>query len=259
MIRVFKIGGSIIEDNEALETFCKEFSSVDGPKVLVHGGGVLASELQEALGQKPEKIEGRRVTDADTLKAVTMAYSGWCNKTLVAGLQKNGCNAIGLSGCDADVIRARKREPLTLLDGKTRVDYGFVGDVTPASVNTEVLRSFLDMGLIPVICAINHDGRGQLLNTNADTVASSVASALGAELLCCFELDGVLSDINDRKSIIPSISEADFEKMKADGAVDGGMIPKIKNCIDALKNGAAGAVIRSARGLNAGGGTKIVL
>lgn len=258
MIHVFKIGGSVIEDRKMLEAFCRDFSSVQGPKILVHGGGSLASELQRALGQQPVRIEGRRVTDSDTLKTVTMAYSGWCNKTLVAELQKNGCNAIGLSGCDADVIRAGRRAPMTLSDGTT-VDYGFVGDVTPDCVNVSVLKAFLNMDLTPVLCAINHNGGGQLLNTNADTVASSVASALGAELVCCFELEGVLADINDRSSVISCISEADFEKMKAEGSISDGMIPKIKNCIDALKNGAAGAVIRSACNIASAGGTRIGL
>ncbi len=259
MIRVFKIGGNVIEDSAMLERFCTNFASVEGPKVLVHGGGVLASELQKSLGQRPLKIEGRRVTDADTLKAVTMTYSGWCNKTLVAMLQKNGCNAIGLSGCDADVIRAEKRPPITLTDGLTVVDYGFVGDVNPGCVNTSMLKAFLELGLTPVLCAINHDGRGQLLNTNADTVAASVASALEAELVCCFELDGVLSDRNDPRSVIPVIDEAGFGKMREDGTIADGMIPKIKNCLDAIRNGAAGATIKNADRITDGSGTKIRL
>ncbi len=259
MIRVFKIGGNVIEDSAMLERFCRNFASVEGPKILVHGGGVLASELQKSLGQEPVRIEGRRVTDADTLKAVTMAYSGWCNKSLVAALQKNDCNAIGLSGCDADVIRAGRRAPMTLSDGKTVIDYGFVGDVNPGCVNTEVLKSFLDLGLTPVLCAINHDGKGQLLNTNADTVAASIASAMGAELVCCFELDGVLADRDKPGSVIPSIGKAEFEKMKAEGTIADGMIPKIKNCIDAVRNGAAGAIIKNADRIADDSGTKITL
>lgn len=259
MIRVFKIGGNVIEDSVMLERFCRDFASVKGPKILVHGGGVMASELQKALGQRPVKIEGRRVTDSDTLKAVTMTYSGWCNKTLTAMLQKNGCNAIGLSGCDADVIRAEKRPPIPLADGNTVVDYGFVGDVNPSSINTSILKSFLDLSLTPVLCAINHDGKGQLLNTNADTVAASVASALGAELVCCFELNGVLSDRNDPGSVIPSINEAGFRKMREDGTIADGMIPKIKNCIDAVRNGAAGAIIKNACRITDESGTRISL
>lgn len=259
MIKVFKIGGNVIEDADMLKAFCRDFALVDGPKVLVHGGGVLASALQEALGQKPVKIEGRRVTDADTLKAVTMAYSGWCNKTLVSTLQKYGCNALGLSGCDADVIRAAKRAPRTLSDGVTVVDYGYVGDVNPSSVDKVMLTDFLRLGLTPVLCAINHDGSGQLLNTNADTVASSVAAALGAELICCFELDGVLADRNDPTSVIPAIGTADFERMKSDGSIADGMIPKIENCLEALRGGAAGAVIKNALRTSDNSGTRIVL
>ena len=259
MTKVFKIGGNVIEDSAMLEAFCRDFASVHGPKVLVHGGGVMASALQEALGQKPFKIEGRRVTDSDTLKAVTMAYSGWCNKTLVSTLQKYGCNALGLSGCDADVIRAGKRAPRVLSDGVTVVDYGYVGDVSARSVDAAMLESFLDLGLTPVLCAINHDGRGQLLNTNADTVAASVAAALKAELICCFELDGVLADRNDPSSVIPAVSTADFERMKSDGSIADGMIPKIENCLYALRCGAAGASIKNALRTADDSGTMIML
>lgn len=209
MIKVFKIGGNVIENSQMLEQFCKDFASVDGMKVLIHGGGVMASKLQESLGQKPVKIEGRRVTDEEALKAVTMSYAGWCNKMLVATLQKYGCNALGLSGCDANVVRASRRAPRTLTDGKTVVDYGFVGDVKPESINKDILTGFLDMGLTPVLNAINHDGKGQLLNTNADTIACSVAASLEAELVCCFELDGVLADgmiqtVSSRSSTLTS-------------------------------------------------------
>lgn len=260
MIRVFKIGGNVIESPELLEQFCADFAKVEGQKVLIHGGGVAASRLQESLGQTPVKIEGRRVTDAETLKAVTMMYAGWCNKMLVATLQKYGCaGAIGLSGCDASVITATKRPPRTLMDGVTVVDYGFVGDVRPSSVNKEVLSSFLSLGLTPVLCAINHDGQGQLLNTNADTVASSVAAALGAELVCCFELDGVLSDRNNPESVIPVITSADFEQMKADGTIADGMIPKIENCLSAIRNGAQAAVIKNASRTTDNSGTMITL
>lgn len=259
MITVFKIGGSVIEDHDSMEAFCRDFSEVAGPKILVHGGGVMASELQTALGQTPVKIEGRRVTDADALKAVTMVYAGWCNKVIVSTLQKYGCDAIGLSGCDASVITAERRAPKLLSDGVTIVDYGFVGDVTSGSVNKDILMKFISMGLVPVLSAINHDGSGQLLNTNADTVASALASALGAGLVCCFELDGVLMDINDPSSVIGTLHAADFEKMKRDGTVSRGMIPKIENALTALRNGAASAVIKSASGLSDDSGTKIML
>lgn len=259
MTQVFKIGGNVIEDSAMLDAFCRSFASVAGPKVLVHGGGVLASELQKSLGQIPVKIEGRRVTDADALKAVTMAYAGWCGKSLVANLQKYGCNAISMAGCDANVITAGKRAPRALMDGVTVVDYGFVGDVSAASVNSSVLESLLSIGLTPVLCAINHDGRGQLLNTNADTVAGSVAAALKARLVCCFELDGVLSDRNDPASVIPEISGGMFREMKAGGVIADGMIPKIENCLKALADGAASAVIKNAARIQDDSGTKIVL
>ena len=183
MIKVVKIGGNVVDNEELLRQFCRDFALLEGPKLLVHGGGALASRMQKQLGMEPRMIEGRRVTDEDTLRIVTMVYAGWCNKHISALLQAAGCNALGLSGCDASVITAGRRPPKTLSDGRTLVDYGYVGDVTPASVNSAAIRGFLDSGLVPVFCAINHDGRGNLLNTNADTVASSISAALNAELL----------------------------------------------------------------------------
>jgi len=258
-MKIFKIGGSIIEDPALLDAFCRDFAAVDGEKVLVHGGGVMASELQKSLGQTPVKIEGRRVTDADALKAVTMAYAGWCNKILVATLQKYGCNALGLSGCDGSVIKASKRAPKPLMDGKTLVDYGFVGDVKASSVDASLLGKFVAMGLVPVLSAINHDGNGQLLNTNADTMAGSVAAALKGQLVCCFELDGVLADFNDKNSVIPIIGLQDFERMKADGSISEGMIPKIENAFKALRSGASAVTIKSAARLCDASGTRIIL
>ena len=259
MIKVIKIGGNVLDDEAVLKGFCRDFASLAGPKVLVHGGGKLASELQTSLGQTPVKIEGRRVTDADTLKVVTMTYAGWCNKQIVALLQAEGCNAIGLAGCDASVVTAEKRPPRTLSDGVTKVDYGFVGDVTPDSVNVPFLEMLLENGITPVLCAINHDGRGQLLNTNADTVAASVAAALKAELVCCFELDGVLMDKDDPSSIIPSMDSRMFATLKAEGRVDGGMLPKLDNCFLALRQGASGAMIKNVSRLKDGLGTGIIL
>ena len=260
MISVVKIGGAVVENEEALQAFCRDFAALEGPKLLVHGGGVMASRLQEALGRKPLKVEGRRVTDADTLKTVTMVYSGWCNKHVCALLQACGCNAIGLSGCDGNAIRASRRAPRTLEDGITVVDYGFVGDVTPESVNIPFIQTLLDAGLTPVFCAINHDGQGNLLNTNADTIASSLAAALKARLICCFELDGVLSDRNDSSSLIRNLTPDGFSALKSSGAVSEGMIPKIENCLEALRDGAAQAVIKNSNALgDAGAGTFISL
>lgn len=256
MIKVIKVGGNIVDDEAALLKFCNDFASMQGPKVLVHGGGVSASVIQEALGQKVQKIEGRRVTDADTLKVVTMVYSGWCNKHITALLQARGCNAIGLSGCDGAAITASRRAPRTLSDGITVVDYGFVGDVTPGSVNVPFLKMLMEKGMVPVLCAINHDGHGQLLNTNADTVAAGVAAALKGELVCCFELDGVLSGSG---TLINSLDTAECRKMIAEGVISGGMIPKVENCLKALEDGAAAALVTNASNLLNGKGTRIVL
>lgn len=259
MTTVVKIGGGVVGSAELLEAFCRDFAALPSPKILVHGGGSEAARLQEALGQVPLKIEGRRVTDADTLKAVTMMYSGWCNKGIVATLQKYGCNAIGLSGCDANVITAAKRAPRTLSDGVTVVDYGYVGDVKPESVNAVVLKSLTDAGLVPVLCAINHDGHGQLLNTNADTVASSVAAAMRGRLICCFECKGVLMDKDDMSSVIPHLTPQSYDRLKAEGRVDAGMIPKLDNAFGALRSGAESVTIKHSQDLLRSEGTIVSL
>ena len=258
MTSVYKIGGNVVDDPAALERFCRAFAAVPGPKVLVHGGGVRASQVQKALGQEPVKIEGRRVTDAQTLEVVTMVYAGWCNKDIVARLQAAGCNAIGLAGCDGGVITARRRPPKTLSDGVTKVDFGFVGDVMPDSVNRGLILQLLDGGLVPVFSAINHDGAGQLLNTNADTMAAAISVALGAKLFYCFEKNGVLCDRNDDDSVIPVLDPQAYVRLKAEGRVAEGMIPKLDNAFRALQDGAAGVVIRNAD-LAAPGGTELKL
>ncbi len=257
MIKVVKIGGNVLNDETALKQFCQDFAALEGPKVLVHGGGALASDMQEKLGQKPVKIQGRRVTDEDTLRIVTMVYAGWCNKHLVSLLQKNGCNAIGLSGCDGNVITACKRRPLEI-EGSL-VDFGFVGDVTPESVNRPLLEALLAQGLVPVLSPINHDGEGLLLNTNADTVAASVAAALTAELWTCFEKDGVLRDVNDPSSVIPHITSADYTELKASGVIADGMVPKLENAFRALRQGATRVLILNAAAISQGTGTAVTL
>ncbi len=256
MITVVKCGGQVLDDERLLEAFCRDFAALEGPKVLVHGGGALAGRFQKALGMEPVKFEGRRVTDEDTLQVVTMVYAGWCNKHVVSLLQADGCNAIGLSGCDGSVITASKRAPLTLSDGRT-VDFGWVGDVTPASVRADFLNLLLEKGLTPVLCAINHDGAGHLLNTNADTVASSVAAALGAALVTCFEQPGVLRDREDPASVIPIINKETFEALKAEGIVADGMIPKLDQAFDALDKGAREVRICHSSALLTGGGTVV--
>ncbi|MCR4824873.1 MAG: acetylglutamate kinase [Bacteroidales bacterium] len=259
MISLYKVGGNVVDNPEALERFCEEFAALEGPRVLVHGGGVRASQVQQALGQEPVKIEGRRVTDAATLEVVTMVYAGWCNKDIVARLQHHGCNAIGLAGCDGGAVTARRRPPKTLSDGVTVVDFGYVGDVTPASVNREFILRLLDAGLVPVFSAINHDGAGQLLNTNADTMAAAICVALGAKLFYCFEKNGVLCDRNDETSVIPTLDPAAYQRLKDEGRVADGMIPKLDNAFRALRDGASGVVIRNAARLLESGGTELKL
>ena len=257
MISVYKVGGNVVDDPAALDRFCRQFAAVEGPKVIVHGGGVRASQVQKALGQEPVKIEGRRVTDAQTLEVVTMVYAGWCNKDIVARLQALGCDAIGLSGCDGGVVTARRRPPKTLSDGVTTVDFGFVGDVTAASVRRDLVLRLLDAGLVPVFTAINHDGAGQLLNTNADTMAAAISVALGAKLFYCFEKNGVLCSLDDDSSVIPSLDVAGYARLKAEGRVADGMIPKLDNAFQALRDGACGVVIRNASRLLEPGGTEL--
>lgn len=249
MIQVFKIGGNVVDNPVMLSDFLKDFAAIPGPKVLVHGGGVMASQMQKALGMTPVMIQGRRVTDEETLKVVTMVYAGWCNKRITAMLQANGCNAIGLTGADCNAICAKRRPPVDI-DGEM-VDYGFVGDVKPEGVNTAFLKSLLEQGIVPVLCAINHDGKGNLLNTNADTIASSVAIALGAgtRLVYCFEKDGVLADKDDDNSVIPHISKAEFTRLKAEGVIADGMIPKLQNAFKAIDAGIDSVVIKHARNI----------
>ena len=256
MIRVVKCGGQVLDDPALLEAFCRDFAALEGPKVLVHGGGALAGRFQKALGIEPVKYEGRRVTDEATLQVVTMVYAGWCNKQVVSLLQSFGCNAVGLSGCDGSVVTATKRPPIALSDGRV-VDFGEVGDVTAESVRTEFLQLLLDNGMTSVLSAINHDGAGHLLNTNADTVAASVAAALGASLVTCFEQPGVLADRNDPSSVIPFIDQEKYATLKADGIVADGMIPKLDQAFDALSKGATEVRICHSSALLKGGGTLI--
>lgn len=245
-IKVIKIGGNVVDNPALLATFVKDFAALKGPKILVHGGGVMASTIQKALGQTPVMIEGRRVTDADTLKVVTMVYAGWCNKNIVALLQAEGCNALGMSGADANVIKAVKRPA-------TPIDYGFVGDIYPDGINCNLLMSLLKAGITPVLCAINHDGEGHLLNTNADTVSSSIASALASradvDLIYCFEKNGVLADKDDDASVIPVITPSEYACLKADGVVADGMIPKLDNSFKAIASGVRSVIIKHASNL----------
>ena len=251
-LKVIKIGGNVIDNPEALEAFLESFAAVPGAKILVHGGGAIASRTLKRMGIEPIMIDGRRVTDAGTLQVVTAVYAGLINKTIVATLQKYGCNAFGLSGADGNAITSRKRPA-------TPVDYGFVGDID--KVNGGAFDALLAAGFTPVVCAINHDGRGTLLNTNADTIASGIAVAMSklydTQLIMCFEKNGVLLDKDDETSVIPAIGKPLFEQLKAEGKVNAGMLPKLKNAFDAIDAGVSKVVIKNSAKLADDSGTTI--
>lgn len=230
-IKIIKIGGNVIDDAVALELFLKSFATLSGPKALVHGGGKLATRLAEQMDVPVKKVEGRRITDADTLDIITMVYAGRINKNVVAQLQKQGCNSIGFTGADGNTIISDKR-PVK------NIDFGFVGDVK--KVNTEVISLLIDNDVTPVFCAITHDVNGQLLNTNADTIASELAIGLSksynVELYYCFEKNGVLADINDEDSVLEHINSNSYKILKEQGVIADGMIPKLDNCFHAIEN-----------------------
>ena len=232
-LTIIKIGGKVIDDQTALKSFLEKISQLDVPKILVHGGGKIASDFGERLGIQPKMVEGRRLTDAETLELVTMVYGGLVNKKIVAQLQSLGTNAIGLTGADGNSLSAKKRQVKD-------IDYGFVGDVSIENVNTELLSQFLNNGLTPVFCALTHDLKGNLLNTNADTIASILASALAdkfeIDLIYCFEQKGVLSDF-DKESVISVMGLSCYTELKSKGIISEGMIPKMDNAFNALKKG----------------------
>lgn len=243
LLTIIKIGGNVIDNSENLHRFLLDFTALPGDKILVHGGGKIATELGESLGIEAKMVEGRRITDIETLRIVTMVYAGLINKNMVAQLQAKGSNAIGLSGADGNVIQAKKR-PIA------PIDYGFVGDLNESSVSSATLDSLLKAGLVPVLCAITHDGDSQLLNTNADTIASAVAVAMSGfydtQLVYCFEKKGVLKDVNDESTVVRTIKAEEFDSLKADGTVAGGMIPKLHNAFDAIKKGVSAVYIGKA-------------
>lgn len=232
MINVVKVGGGIIENEESLSQFLKAFAKIPGKKVLVHGGGRLATTIAEKLNIPTNMVEGRRITDDAMLEVVTMVYGGLANKKLVVELQALGVNAMGLCGADGNLVRAHKRPVKD-------VDYGWVGDID--EVNSTLLKSLLDNNIIPVIAPLTHNGKGKLLNTNADTIASAVARSLAyteeTQLVLGFELDGVLKSPEDKTSIITEITPILFEKYKEDNIITGGMIPKLSNAFEAIENG----------------------
>lgn len=245
----------MIDDEQTLSRFLDLFAQVPSPKVLVHGGGKLATRLCEQLGIETTMIDGRRVTDKATLDVVTMVYGGLVNKHIVASLQMRGVQAIGLSGADGNLLPARRRSPIP-------VDYGFVGDIVQGEVNVSFLRSLLEQGITPVVCPLTHDGEGSMLNSNADGVASAVAVAASqietTQLVYCFEKAGVLRDVDDEQSIIARIDTAAYERLKADGTISKGMLPKIASSLKAIENGVGSVVIKHADNLLNDKGTTIV-
>jgi len=253
-LTVVKVGGGVLEDVSSLAGFLDRFVALPGLKILVHGGGRVATKLSEQLNIKSKMVEGRRVTDADTIDIVTMVYGGLINKKTVAALQSRGCNAGGYTGADMNLIEAVKR-PVK------EIDYGFVGDVT--HVNHEVLSILLKSGITPVIAPLTHDGKGQLLNTNADTIASEISGAMSdlydVSLVFCFEKPGVLSNPSDDNSVIPELTAASYQSFKEQGIIHSGMIPKIDNSFDALQKGVKQVIITSASTLDINSGTRISL
>lgn len=233
-LKIIKIGGNIINNKMLLNEFLDDFAKLDSPKLLVHGGGKSASELSIKMGIEPKMINGRRITDDETLDIITMVYGGKINKNIVAQLQARNANSVGFSGADGNSIVAIKR-PVT------NIDYGFAGDVT--HVNTQTINVLLQNDISPIFCAITHNKNGQLLNTNADTIASELAIALSKDykvsLYYCFEKNGVLKNIEDDDSVIEHINNQKFEQLKKEGIIHDGMLPKIHNCLQSIQKGVA--------------------
>lgn len=252
-LTIVKVGGAVVEDEVQLSQLLKDFSSIEGKKVLVHGGGRRATQVAKSLGIETKMVDGRRITDADMLQVVTMVYGGLVNKNIVARLQSVGVNALGLTGADIDVIRSHKR-PL-----KNGIDYGYVGDVDRA--NGSMLKTLIEAGITPVMAPLTHDGKGNILNTNADTIASETAKALApffdVTLIYSFEKKGVLSNPDDEESVIPTITREKFNQLVAEGIVAGGMIPKIENALAAIDAGVKQVNITLATAIDGKHGTII--
>ena len=241
---IIKIGGQSIDDKQNCSSFLRAFASIKEKKILVHGGGTLATQIATRLGIPQNLIEGRRITDAETLKVIIMTYAGYINKNLVAQLQSQGCNALGLSGADGNAIKAHKRT----ISG---IDYGFVGDID--EVNAPFLQGLIGENLVPVIAALTHDGKGQLLNSNADTIAQEIAKALSSlyevSLIYTFEKNGVLRKPEDENSVIPKIDWPSYQELKKLQIIYGGMIPKLDNAFIALHKGVKKLMIGKAENL----------
>ena len=250
-LTIIKVGGAVVEDEQQLAQLLKDFSAIEGRKVLVHGGGRRATKIGAQLGIESQMVNGRRITDAQTLEVVTMVYGGLVNKNLVARLQANGVNALGLTGADMNVIRSHKRP---IKDG---IDFGFVGDVEQA--DGKMLHTLMEAGITPVMAPLTHDGQGTILNTNADTIASETAKALApyydVTLIYAFEKPGVLSNPDDDSSVIPVITRESYRQFVAEGVISGGMMPKIENALAAIEAGVDRIVITRATDINHQKGT----
>ena len=253
-ITVIKVGGKIVEEQESLNNLLDRFAAIKGNKVLIHGGGRSATRIAAQLGIESQMVDGRRITDAETLKVVTMVYGGLVNKNIVACLQARGINALGLTGADCNIIKAHKR-PVD------KVDWGFVGDVERADGN--MLSKLIAQGITPIMAPLTHDGVGNMLNTNADTIAGETAKALApyfdVTLTYCFEYPGVMRNPDDESSIIPLIDSNSYKQLIADGTVSGGMIPKIDNAFNALQGGVSKVIITRADAIDGTSGTHIVV
>ncbi len=251
-LTIVKVGGKIVEEEHSLNALLTDFSAIKGYKILVHGGGRSATKLAEKLGVESSMVNGRRITDAETLKIVTMVYAGLVNKNIVARLQGQGINALGLTGADMNIMLSDKR-PVT------DIDYGFVGDVR--QVNAGILSGLLQQQVVPVLAPLTHDGKGSMLNTNADTIAGEAAKELAnyfdVRLVYCFEKKGVLLDENDDESVIPEITSSLFRQYVSDGIIQGGMIPKLENAFQAIAAGVKEVIITQASEINSGKGTTI--
>lgn len=251
-LTLIKVGGKIVEEPDTLQQLLRDFSSIEGHKVLVHGGGRSATKIASQLGIESQMVNGRRITDAEMLKVVTMVYGGLVNKNIVAGLQSLQVNALGLTGADMNIMRSDKRPVKD-------VDYGFVGDVK--EVNADVLASLIQQGIVPVLAPLTHDKQGHMLNTNADTIAGEAAKALAkyfnVTLMFCFEKKGVLLNEDDDESVIPEIDRASFQKYVAEGIIQGGMIPKLENAFQAIDAGVKEVIITQASEIHKHTGTRV--
>lgn len=252
-ITVIKVGGKIVEEQATLAGLLNRFAAIEGNKVLIHGGGRSATRIAAQLGIESRMVDGRRITDRKMLEVVTMVYGGLVNKNIVAGLQARGINALGLTGADCNIIRAHKRPVKS-------VDYGFVGDVEAA--DGAMLSKFIEQGITPIVAPLTHDGKGNLLNTNADTMAAETAKALAAHydvtLIYCFEFPGVMRNPEDESSLIATITRESYAALLADGTVNGGMIPKIDNAFNAIESGVGRVIITRADAIDGTQGTHII-